>query len=269
MTCFGSPGFLAAYNAGPGPARRLPDRAIARCRTRRGATSRAIGTAIGDSQPEHLSSSSQYAMNQLPINIPAGPRYPRGRTAAPVALADNRPSRGTYERGVVQLAALPEPPRYAPPPPAPVVVASALPHGRGGFHLIPQAMADTVPTQHNAAVGGTWAIQVGAFGNESLARAATDSARHSAQEVLGAAHPAIGTVRQANGTLYRARLIGLSREAAVQACELFRMAAATASCCPPAPRPKFQRNRTSPPRGRGLLPRRHAAMIAAAAEGTR
>ncbi len=215
---YGSPGFLAAYNAGPGrlddyltKRRPLPDetrRYVAR-----------IGTAIGDSQPEKLSSSSQYAMNQIPINIPAGPRYPRGRNAAPVALADNRPSRGSYERGSIQLASLPEPPRLAPPPPASsVVIASAQPR-HGGFHLIPSAMADTLPTQRVTTTSGAWAIQVGAFGNEALARAATDSARHSAGDVLGGARPAIGSVRQGSATLYRARLTGLSREAAVQACE--------------------------------------------------
>ena len=56
-------------------------------------------------------------------------------------------------------------------------------------------------------------------GNEALARAATDSARHSAAEPLASAHPAIGAVHQGSATLYRARLTGLSRDAAVQACE--------------------------------------------------
>ena len=37
--------------------------------------------------------------------------------------------------------------------------------------------------------------------------------------MLAGARPVVGTVKQAHATLYRARLTGLSREAAVQACE--------------------------------------------------
>ena len=226
---YGSPGFLAAYNAGPG---RLDDYLTRRRplpeETRRYVAR--IGGAIGDSQPEHISANQQLAVNQLPINIPAGPRYP-GRTPAPVALAANtRPSTNRYDRGTVQVAALPynppasalpasalpEPPRWSPPP---ATYAAAQPPATRAFHFIPQALADTVPTQRGGPVTGAWAIQVGAFGNETLARAAADSARHSAADSLASAHPAIGTVHMNGGTLYRARLTGLSRDAAVQACE--------------------------------------------------
>ena len=231
---YGSPGFLAAYNAGPGRLddyltrhRALPDetrRYVAR-----------IGANIGDSQPERVSTNAQYAMNALPINIPAGPRNPRGRVAAPVALADNRPSRGSYDRAtVVQLASLPQPPAYVAPAPTytPVPAASfaaaTVPARRPGFHLIPQALADTIPTQRGGTTVGTWAIQVGAFGNESLARAATDSARHQASDALASSRPAIGSVRSGSATLFRARLTGISRDAAVQACE--RIAHSRGNC---------------------------------------
>ena len=91
---------------------------------------------------------------------------------------------------------------------------SATP-SHGGFRLIPQAMADTMPRQTGGAA--TWAIQVGAFGNQSLAHAAAETARGKAQ--LTSAQPAVGTVHQGSNTLYRARLTGLSRDSAVQACE--------------------------------------------------
>ena len=48
---------------------------------------------------------------------------------------------------------------------------------------------------------------------------AADTARSQAHDVLGNAHAAVGTVHAANATLYRARVLGLSRDAAVQACE--------------------------------------------------
>jgi hypothetical protein len=82
-------------------------------------------------------------------------------------------------------------------------------------------MADTLPVQRvgAGATDGRWAIQVGAYGNESQAREATDAARKQAHDLLGRARPAVGPVHTAHSTLYRARLTGLSRDAAVQACE--------------------------------------------------
>ena len=62
-------------------------------------------------------------------------------------------------------------------------------------------------------------MQVGAFANQGLATAAVDSARGQARVELAAAKPAVSGVRQGGTTLYRARLNGLSRDAAAQACE--------------------------------------------------
>jgi hypothetical protein len=103
------------------------------------------------------------------------------------------------------------------PPPGHLELASATPPPRGGFHLIPHAMADTLPDRHGGPETGNWAIQVGAFGNEGQARAAADAARGHA--MLSAAHTSVGKVKEAKATLYRARLTGLSRENALQACE--------------------------------------------------
>jgi soluble lytic murein transglycosylase-like protein len=216
---YGSPGFLAAYNAGPGRLddylsrnRPLPDetrRYVAR-----------IGANLGADQPLRPSQGAQYAMNQLPLNIPAGPRYPRTRSAAPVALADNRYVRSGYARTPVEASALPEPPAMVPPPPSQIAMASQPQRDRNpGFNLIGRAMADTMPMQRGGTPAGGWAIQVGAFGNESQARAAADAARFHARDMLGEARTMVGTVRQARATLYRARLTGLSRENALQACD--------------------------------------------------
>ena len=215
---YGSPGFLAAYNAGPGRLddylnhnRALPDetrRYVAR-----------IGANLGTDQPLHPSEAAQYAVNQLPVNIPPGPRYPRYRNAAPVALADNRYSRTGYARTTVVASALPEPPRMVAPPPSQIAMAAPPPPRNGGFHLIGRAVADTLPVDRGGAVAGSWAIQVGAFGNANQARAAAEAARGHAREMLGGARTMVGTVRLASATLYRARLTGLSRDTALQACE--------------------------------------------------
>ncbi len=76
---YGSPGFLAAYNAGPNRLddylanqRPLPDE------TRHYVA--AIGPSLQYAQPQHVSPAQQFAMNQLPLNIPAGPRYGYGST---------------------------------------------------------------------------------------------------------------------------------------------------------------------------------------------
>ena len=213
---YGSPGFLAAYNAGPG---RLDDY-LTRNRPLPDETRnyvRKIAPYIADTEPNRLSTGTKIAMNQLPIDIPPGPRYPHHRQA-PVAMAENRYSRPSPQRAV-QTAYLAEPPR---PVPAPQQVQFSTPAAQhGGMHFIGRAMADTLPAQHGAAVsaGGHWAIQVGAFGKEGQARAATDAARTQAHDLLAHAQPAVGAVHQSNAKLYRARLTGLSRDAAVQACE--------------------------------------------------
>ncbi len=216
---YGSPGFLAAYNAGPGKLddylmhnKPLPDetrRYVAR-----------VGRAIAGSAPQQVAAADTMPMYRLPLDIPPGPRYPRSRSGAPVALAaNNRGTQSSYGRVAVASASLPEPPRQAPSPPPVLVASAAPPAGHHGFHLIAPAVAETLPTQHGGAASGTWAIQVGAFGNANQARAATDTARGQAGAVLHTAKATIGTVHQANATLYRARLTGLSHEAAVQACQ--------------------------------------------------
>ena len=219
---YGSPGFLAAYNAGP---RRLDDY-LANQRdlpleTRRYVAK--IGPNIVDAYPANRSQAEQYAMNSLPTNIPAGLRYPRGARTQ-VAQGRDSPARGGGRD--VQMAQLTPPSGFAsvsyagatpaPPPPAP---PPAAPAGRGGFQLISGANAAPAPTPRGGGGGGQWAIQIGAFSSESLARNATGNAIAHARDMLGGAQPQISSVRQHQGTLYRARLVGLSQASAQQACE--------------------------------------------------
>ena len=96
----------------------------------------------------------------------------------------------------------------SPPPPPP----------RGGFRLIPAAVAEPIPLRRGGPAGGQWAIQVGAYSSESLAHAAVGSARERARTELAVARPSVAGVHQGRAVLYRARLTGLSRETAVQAC---------------------------------------------------
>lgn len=83
------------------------------------------------------------------------------------------------------------------------------------------------------ATGGTdWSVQVGAFASENLARTAANQARDTVA-TLGA-RTVVTPVRQGNTTLYRARVTGLSRPGAEQACGRLRARGACAVVAPGA-----------------------------------
>lgn len=219
---FGSPGFLAAYNGGPA---RLEDYLTHNrplpAETRRYVAM--IAPGIQGVWPANRSPAEQYAVNQLPIYIPAGPRYVVHH--APVLVA-SRNRRG--HEALVRYAAIdtrhhargrnaPVELAEAPEPRAPhgvrVAYAQPEPHHHGGLHLIDSAMAsESMPR----AIGGQhWGIQVGAFGNAGQAHAAAGAARGAA----GQAHVLVASVKSGHATLFRARLAGMSHEAAVHACQ--------------------------------------------------
>ncbi len=230
---YGAPGFLAAYNAGPARLddylannRPLPDE------TRRYVA--IIGPRLAGASPRRISPASQFAMNDLPLNIPRGTRYGR---PGPIAYNDGN-GRIPVSAPVV-TAQLPVETPFAPPPPpvaepAPVRTpeprfaadipppppASPAPQRRTNFVLIPSAQAaEPVPYRRPAGEYGQWAIQVGAYANQNDAHAALNAAKGRARAELAVAHPYVGMVHQARGNLWRARLTGLSHETAVQACQ--------------------------------------------------
>jgi hypothetical protein len=110
---YGSPGFLAAYNAGPRRLedylwgnRGLPDETrnyVAR-----------IGPRIAGASPNRRAAPEVYAAAEIPLNIPRGPR--QGDTATMLALRDQRRA---VEPGI-QVAQL---------PPGPVVRMEPIPDG--------------------------------------------------------------------------------------------------------------------------------------------
>jgi hypothetical protein len=234
---YGSPGFLAAYNAGPARlddylanVRPLPDE------TRHYVAM--IGPNLLGVYPNNRSAADQMAMNVLPINIPAGKRYSR-----PVMLANSRPVGGgrVPQRMPVEVALLPEPQRHGgtasqqvalitPPPPP------ASPHG--GFRLISMAnAADAAPARHEPIAPGQWAIQVGAFSNQGQAHGALMAAEEHAHVELAVAHPFLASVHQGHGMLWRARMTGMSRETAIQACE--KITHARSNCIVLSPEAQF------------------------------
>lgn len=213
---YGSPGFLAAYNAGPERVddyltdnRPLPNE------TRRYVAM--IGPEIAGVNPDQRSPAENYAMNNLPVRIPPGVRYRhavaltrRGDAGGGGRLPPPRP---------MQVAQLAEPPQSVPPAPTrfALVTPPPPPPSHGGFHFIQPAVAEPMPYRYTG-VTGDWAIQVGAFSSPGEAHAAVGSARHKAASELARARSHVSIVRVGRAVLWRARLLGLSQGTAEEAC---------------------------------------------------
>ena len=254
---YGSPAFLAAYNAGPG---RLDDH-LTRNRVLPDETRRyvaAIGPRIASVQPSKPSPGEMYAMNAAPFSTAArawpgasmGVRY---AAAEPIGAAPEPPDRPAIVLNplptspaakslaardrAVQVAALPDAPLPAPKPEARFADVPAPAPPPRGFSLVSRAMATPAAPRREGTAVGAWAVQVGAFNNQALAAAAVASARGQARSELAAAKPAVSGVRQGSAMLYRARLGGLSRDAAAQACE--RLTRGRTSCLVVSPSAQF------------------------------
>jgi cell division septation protein DedD len=219
---YGSPGFLAAYNAGPA---RLDDY-LANIRPLPDETRHyvaMIGPNLRGIYPNNRSAADEMAMNELPVNIPPGRRY--GRPSRPVMLAGANPGGGgrVPRRAPVEVAQLPEPTHYRgsnSQQVAMILPPVAPPPASGGFHVIASAnAADAAPARHGAAASGQWAIQVGAFANQGQAHSALNAAEGHAHVELAVAHPFVASVHQGRTVMWRARMTGMSRETAIQACE--------------------------------------------------
>ncbi|MBR0649740.1 lytic transglycosylase domain-containing protein [Roseomonas terrae] len=113
------------------------------------------------------------------------------------------PFRGFGIVGSAHAGTLPAPsvsPRVTPPVRQAAVAAPPPPAASGG--------------------GNGWAIQVGAFSSQNLARTTADQAR-DVVATMGT-RTAVTPVRQGSTTLYRARVTGLNRSTAEQACSRLR-----------------------------------------------
>jgi hypothetical protein len=228
---FGSPAFLAAYNAGP---QRLEDYNAGRGN-------------LPHQTIDYLASVAPRLGNERPMTGPlaayadaevaeAGPIYrappPRARTGCwhdPDAAYDpDAPCQAPPAPAPVQVAEAPIVAEPLPPQPAntgsmvwggqptPTAPPPPAPPPRPRFALIPAAEADTI---RPSPIDARWAIQVGAFASPDLAREVADSARGLAPAQLRGTSTVLGTTSPFGGrVLYRARLAGLSAYGAQAAC---------------------------------------------------
>jgi cell division protein FtsN len=245
---YGSPGFLAAYNAGPG---RLDSYMNYHTPLPSETTNYVamIAPNIEGYYPAHRSDADQLALNTQPASeapgiLPTGfvPGAPApdapGNPIAPVQVAAIVPSASpedssVYSPELAQTAPAPSPPPVSPESsgysPAPVQTAyipatpavpprSSVRHP--SFSIIPVAMADTPPQQPQYVTPGHtgWAIQVGAYETSSNARAALGIAELSAVQMLVNGKPVVVSVYAGGSVKYRARVVGLPHDDAVNAC---------------------------------------------------
>ncbi len=160
------------------------------------------------------------------------PNPPEAPVREPV-LALSRPS--APARVEPFTLALPTPPVL----PTRQMARAQLPTTAGprGFGFIGSAQAGILPggprTSVAASVGGAWAVQVGAFASENLARVAADQARDRIA-TTGARVAVQPVIQGQGGRLYRARIVGLSRDVAQTACDRLRARGACMALSPDA-----------------------------------
>jgi D-alanyl-D-alanine carboxypeptidase len=241
---YGSPGFLAAYNAGPGRldsyligGTPLPHETVGYLAS--------IGPRLGDSTLPtgplaHYAAVEVSAdtLNARSANgtLPA----PRPVAAPAVQLAGYQPSvaapsgdlgrelaaRNTRPIESSPLAA------YAPPP----VQAQPARQTAPAAHVVLASANVALPAASFA--GGGWTVQVGAFSTSAQAQAAAVAAKGRAHGALDRAHPNVAAVPRSGAPMvYRAQLVGLSADAANDACG--RLTREHLACLVVAPRGEF------------------------------
>jgi hypothetical protein len=197
---YGSPAFLAAYNAGPGRLQQylaggtsLPNETVNYVAS--------VAPRIGGPMTGPLAAYADQG-----TDIPAGAEPVQVAEAAPPTPLPSETTVGSSlwsPSAPAAVASAPLPPPQPPPHPA-------------RFALIGAAYADT-PAPNPA--DARWGVQVGAFADATQARQVADTARTVAPAQLAPATTVVGSVTHPDGqTFYRARLIGITEPAADTAC---------------------------------------------------
>ena len=235
---YGSPGFLAAYNAGPdrvdgylAGSGSLPDETV----NYLAAITPNLGRDVPPSGPLAAQADAHAPIAPAGTSAPStaslaagcdvNAAYDPDRTCARLEQAAATPVQTAAAGGCDPDAAYdPDRPCSAVPsagPGLPLAVRSAhagAPAASGPF--APGPFAAPVPHGPAAAPMAAWAIQVGAFANPGLARAVAEGARAEAPDQLRTAQVALPTTTPFGGApLYRARIEHLSASAAAAACQ--------------------------------------------------
>jgi D-alanyl-D-alanine carboxypeptidase len=162
----------------------------------------------------------------FPLPLPEPAENSEPATNARLASAESAPLLLTSSESEATAAIPPNPGSHAPIKPirvktypvklVPSKHAGSKPEAAAKPSPAP-AKADDAPPRHRP-IGGGWAIQVGAFEDESEAKERLSSAQSRAGNLLGKANRYTERTTKGEKTYYRARFAGFDREGAQQAC---------------------------------------------------
>jgi len=150
----------------------------------------------------------------------------------PVMVAKAEPKQATpIARDIKRRPGLPAPePVIAtsvPPPPAPAYTEE--------LDMDEPTIADLVSDDAAEAIAasGQWGVQVGAYKQQDNAKRAVDDARRLLGSMLNGAKPAVEETKGRGGSLYQARLVGMSETEARTACREFKKKKVACLAVPP------------------------------------
>ncbi|HWK46058.1 MAG TPA: transglycosylase SLT domain-containing protein [Stellaceae bacterium] len=222
---FGSPAFLGAYNAGPqrladfmSGARPLPSETVAYMAAvapRLGPAMSSGPIAVAQVQPAPAPAAPVMSAAVETVGASDSSGTIGGRTLEAVWNTPAAPpARLPFSVGP-SVAAPPVPVQSAPlqsAPTQPVVVAQPI--------AVAPVSAPAPVVVASSGQAGQWAVQVGAFSSPAQAQARANSARSLAHGALDRAQTAVVTTTRTDGSvLYRARLAGITADAASNACD--------------------------------------------------
>ena len=208
---YGSPGFLAAYNSGPG---RLDD-FLDRYHT------------LPKETRDYVASIGPKIAGSTPLNRSQADLLVEARALARAQAAQN--SRGGRNRARTLMAAAPQDTTADIPSPEAAAVRAAW-SAREQSGVTPMTSAAVHPGVISMAGGHDWAVQVGAFGSAGQAEHAAGQAK--ARVSYSGVRTQVASVASQRGHVYRARLTGLSHAAAEQVCQ--RLGGGGCQILPPA-----------------------------------
>ncbi|GAB6967142.1 hypothetical protein JCM25156A_11790 [Komagataeibacter kakiaceti JCM 25156] len=195
---YGSPGFLAAYNSGPG---RLDD-FLDRYHT------------LPKETRDYVASIGPRIAGVTPANRSQADMLIEARALARAQAQQQGRNRGRRLLASAQRQA-PATDTMAISPQAAAVRAAWSAREQSG--IAPMAPAGGQPGVISMAGGRDWSVQVGAFGSAGQAEQAAGQAR--AKVAFSGIHTQVASVASHRGHVYRARLTGLSHEAAQKICQ--------------------------------------------------
>lgn len=212
---FGAPGFLGAYNCGPG----CYGDYLAGKRSLPGETRRYIASVAPRLNRSTAPDGADIVLVSAPQPAPAPETPP---PAAPPSAAWPPAAPPVSSGPSITVAALPPPIATAPYNPPYIPPAAAINPTR--VVVAPDTRLPNVPatppapSMGGSSSGGLWTVQLGAFKSADDSARVIDRARRSLPSMLSRTQRIVQAVDTQAGPLYRARLAGLSQQDAANTC---------------------------------------------------